>query len=270
MSFPFASFTFALALLCLSGCARSDTTSPAPSASPARGDSSRNSLDWPGSYAGVLPCADCEGIETTITIRSDQTYALRTRYLGTGDAGRTREGTFAWNEEGNQITLGGISSAPSRYLVGEDKLIQLDLAGDRITGELAGRYVLRRTSEVPPTISEALVAPARWRLTELGGRPVPSAGDPARDPSLTFERDGARVHGFAGCNHFSGSCELRPGSRVRFSAIAATQMACSDMTLETEFFEVLAAADNYALQGSVLSLNRARMAPLARFEAVDR
>ena len=153
--------------------------------------------------------------------------------------------------------------------MGENALIQLDLAGERITGELADRYVLRKTSDVPPAIPEALVAPARWRLTELMGRPVPSATDPEQEPSLSFERDGARVHGFAGCNRFAGSCELRAGNRVRFSGIAATQMACSDMTLETEFFEVLGAADNYALQGSVLTLNRARMAPLARFEAVD-
>jgi len=148
VSSRFASRTLAAAALCLVGCARSAATSPSTSGPPATPDSSRTSLDWPGSYAGVLPCADCEGIETSITIRSDQTYAVRTRYLGTDDAGRTREGTFAWNEAGSAITLEGISSGPSRYLVGENKLIQLDLAGNRITGELADRYVLRKTSDL--------------------------------------------------------------------------------------------------------------------------
>ena len=33
---------------------------------------SRNSLDWNGVYKGVLPCADCEGIETVITLLNDK------------------------------------------------------------------------------------------------------------------------------------------------------------------------------------------------------
>ena len=30
--------------------------------------SSENVLDWDGTYKGVTPCADCEGIETTVTL----------------------------------------------------------------------------------------------------------------------------------------------------------------------------------------------------------
>ena len=36
-------------------------------------DSSATSLDWEGVYRGVVPCADCEGIVTTITLRRDGT-----------------------------------------------------------------------------------------------------------------------------------------------------------------------------------------------------
>ena len=32
---------------------------------------SQNSLDWEGVYKGILPCADCDGIETEIVINSD-------------------------------------------------------------------------------------------------------------------------------------------------------------------------------------------------------
>ena len=31
-----------------------------------------NSLDIAGVYKGVLPCADCEGIETTIVLKDDK------------------------------------------------------------------------------------------------------------------------------------------------------------------------------------------------------
>jgi len=45
-------------------------------------DNSLNSLDWPGIYRGVLPCADCEGIETEIKINADLTYVISSTYLG--------------------------------------------------------------------------------------------------------------------------------------------------------------------------------------------
>ena len=30
---------------------------------------SRNALDWAGTYEGVLPCADCPGIQTRLSLR---------------------------------------------------------------------------------------------------------------------------------------------------------------------------------------------------------
>lgn len=34
-----------------------------------------------GSFEGTLPCADCPGIKTDLTIREDSTYDLRSEYL---------------------------------------------------------------------------------------------------------------------------------------------------------------------------------------------
>src|SRR5690606_18798136 len=66
----------------------------APAADPA--DNSRNSLDWAGTYRGVLPCADCEGIETVITLAEDGSFREHTRYLGRQDApgASSRQGSF--------------------------------------------------------------------------------------------------------------------------------------------------------------------------------
>ena len=38
--------------------------------------------DCYGTYEGILPCADCGGIKTTLKINSDATYDLRSEYLG--------------------------------------------------------------------------------------------------------------------------------------------------------------------------------------------
>ena len=79
------------------------------------------------------------------------------------------------------------------------------------------------------------------------------------------------MSGFSGCNNFTGSYELdEAASRVRFGQMAGTRKFCSEgMDLETSFMAVLEQADSYSLNGDTLTLNRARMAPLARFEASD-
>ncbi|MBS3963910.1 MAG: copper resistance protein NlpE N-terminal domain-containing protein, partial [Methylomonas sp.] len=57
----------------------------------------------------------------------------------------TEKGKFEWSETGNVITLTPRSSDGSRmYEVEADRLIQLDARGNRITGKLADRYILKR------------------------------------------------------------------------------------------------------------------------------
>jgi len=103
-----------------------------------------NSLDWQGTYRGTLPCADCEGIETELTINQDNTYELKTSYLGKGDQTFEEKGTFSWNEAGNTITLSEAKNRPSQYFVAENKVIQLDMAGNKITGSLSEYYILKK------------------------------------------------------------------------------------------------------------------------------
>lgn len=46
-------------------------------------------------------------------------------------------------------------------------------------------------------------------------------------------------------------------------------MACIDMEVENQFMAVLEKANNYSLNGNTMTLNKAKMAPLAIFEAVE-
>ena len=126
-------------------------------------------------------------------------------------------------------------------------------------------------SPTPPAsadIPAGLFAPAFWRLTELMGKPIPRKGEDRQDPSLRFVREGNKVSGFGGCNQFGGGFKLADGNRLQFTQVFATQMACEDMDIETEFLEVLDRTDSFHLADGILTLLRARMAPLAKFEAV--
>ena len=99
------------------------------------------------------------------------------------------------------------------------------------------------------------------------GRPVPTLD---REPYLILEAADGRAKGFGGCNTFSSSYQLDEEKlRLRFERIVSTLMACAPGgDVEKDFHEVLRTVDNYSLDGDRLTLNRARMAPLARFEAV--
>src|SRR5262244_3980805 len=66
---------------------------------------SQTSLDWDGIYRGVLPCADCRGIQKTVYLNRDGSYLVKTKYLGKGDSARESSGTLTWNNRGNTITL---------------------------------------------------------------------------------------------------------------------------------------------------------------------
>lgn len=103
----------------------------------------QNSLDIEGTYKGVLPCADCEGIETEIELK-DSTYLKKIKYLGKGDGKVDEEkGNFKWLD-GSTIELEGIEDTSNKYFVGENTLTHLDTEGNKVTGELADHYILKK------------------------------------------------------------------------------------------------------------------------------
>lgn len=107
------------------------------------GATAKNSLDVVGKYKGILPCADCEGIETSIELKSDSTYNREMKYLGKKDNLFTASGKWTWVSE-FVISLGSIKEGPNRYFVAEGKLLQLDMSGKKISGPLAGKYELKK------------------------------------------------------------------------------------------------------------------------------
>jgi heat shock protein HslJ len=217
---------------------------------------SQNALDWAGAYRGILPCADCSGVETVVILRSDGIFTTLYRYLGKGEEVSSREGRFSWNAAGSIVMLAG----DAQYLVGENHLTLLGPDGSRFTGAQADRFVLTK-------VPAGGVKERYWQLAELNGQPLPKL---ERKPWLILREANGRMNGFGGCNSFTGSYKLdEAASRLSFGQIATTTMACiSGMEVEGVFHEALRSVDNYSLTGDHLTLNRARMAPLARFDVM--
>lgn len=109
------------------------------------GDNSRTSLDWMGVYEGTTPCADCDGIKTTLRLNDDETYVLSQTYLGKNndEVSFKEEGNFTWDDNGSEIIVEA-KDITIRFQVGENEVTMLDMAGNVISGELANFYVLKK------------------------------------------------------------------------------------------------------------------------------
>ena len=255
MKLIYTFFTFVIFALLLQACKSQKSMA----------DNSRTSIDWAGSYSGVVPCADCEGIATTVVLHPDMSYSMRMQYLGKSETIYNQEGTFTWNPEGSTITLQGIKEGPQYYKVGENQLIQLDMQGQAITGANAGLYVLAKTNNS--------ITNKYWKLVEVMGQPVPTDDTlHGKEPHMILHTAENRVTGNGGCNGFGGTYQLdSANNRIHFSPLMATKMACLEgnrMKVEDQLFKALEMTDSYYVKGDSLQLNKARMAPLARFVAV--
>jgi len=223
-------------------------------------DNSKNSLDWDGTYIGIVPCADCEGIFTKITLNKDNTFNIKTEYIGKDGAGENVEGKFEWDTAGSIVTLSGLKekSMPPAYKVGENKLVQLDSDGNVVSGDLSSNYILTK-------IDENLVE-KKWKLIEINGVALSSMNpQPAVEAFIFFQIEGNKVNGNSGCNNFVGTYKTQPGKFISFSQMVSTRRMCIDITIEDQMDKIFPSVDSHFIQGKTLSLKQGENA-LAKFE----
>lgn len=223
--------------------------------------SSKNSLDYEGTYQGTIPCADCNGIKTTVSLFKDGTFLRTVEYLGKEDDATPEEGEYIWNDKGSAISLETSNGGTQMYQVGENVLFHLDLEGNIITGDLAELYKLSKTSNYDE------IENTKWILKELFGQKV-ELKENVKQAYVIFNNETSRLSGNNSCNRFNASYELKGMGRILINPVASTLMACKGTKIDAGFIEVLEKADNYTVVDGVLSLNKARMATLAKFEVL--
>ena len=256
----------------------------------------KTSLDYIGSYKGILPCADCEGLETEIVINENDTYSIKKRYQGKGFRVFVQKGNFIWNKEGNVIILTNVKNEPNQYFVGENTLTQLDLSGQKITGNLASQYILSKQSnnsttaetidenststvdlnnriatttvikKVNPAIGKFTLAETKWKLASLNNVAIVQKSKKVNFLKLN-SKDG-RFIAYMGCNSISGSYAMPMSTKIVFSNAVMTRMACPDMTLETDFLAMLENVASYKIENDRLLLFNERKKVIAKFTAI--
>lgn len=211
------------------------------------------SVDWQDSYSGIIPCADCEGIQIRIVLNSDLTYTMESRYNGKDENIRQSKGKFTWTTNGSKIIL---EKEKQTYLVGENQLIFLDQKGNRITGDLASNYILNKESQG--------LTGKNWKLIELKGNKVVAQN---KVPFISFSSQENRVNGNSSCNSFFGTYEIADGNKIRFSNMGMTRMACIGNTVEDTFMQVLNNSVSFKFLAGQLILEDEKNNEIARFES---
>lgn len=241
-------FSSAIVLIGFSACKTSTTT-------PDSAHNSQNSVDWEGIYKGK---SATDGIEKALVVNleGNKEYSMQTAVLSDGNDNVTEsKGTFSWSKDGSEVILKDSNTGKqTTFKVGENKLMEKN-----------GNNSLSLTKVIPSEITDKY-----WKLIEINGKPVVKTEGMRREPYIILNSEYGRLNGSGGCNSINAGYEIKEGNRVTFTKAVSTLMACPDMAIEAELLQVLETIDNYSLSadGKNLSLNKARMAPLARFEVV--
>lgn len=169
----------------------SAATNPTPPAveAPAT-DPGSPAVEAPVSYTGILPCADCPGIEWTLTLLEEGAYRLRRVYLQAEDGeDRSFVELGQWNTDGrdDRLVLRGRDEGPVRLEVKDaETVVLLDQQGRPIESQFS--YELKRLAEVDRI---ADVFPMRGEFTYMADAGRFSAC--GTDTSLPVAQEGDNV-----------------------------------------------------------------------------
>ena len=224
-----------LAIVTVASAAAQQNGAGAPPAQPADIHNSRNSLDWAGTYEGVLSCARCPGTKTSLTLNHDGSYRLVTQSQGSQNAERSVRGVFTWQPSGNAITLDG-RGGRQQFSVGEGRLTLLRPGGGASQSS-AGNLVL--TLAAPAPHSGDLVQELgryRWTLvsaTDANNRRIPGL-PPGQDHPVVLSFAGSRLSVQGPCNRFVGGYQINAANQLTANVAASTMMACDPALMRAD------------------------------------
>jgi Uncharacterized lipoprotein NlpE involved in copper resistance len=106
------------------------------------------------SWRGILPCADCEGIETSLFLAKDGTWVMNERYQGVTKEPSSFASYGTWARTAGKLVLTDSKGEKSWYRVKGDNLEMLDQEGNPIESTL--NYTLEPVKASLPTTPMAM------------------------------------------------------------------------------------------------------------------
>lgn len=204
-----------------------------PPAQPVDIHNSRISLDWAGTYVGVLPCTDCPGTKIRLTLNYDGSYRLVTQAQGSQNAERSVTGVFTWLPNGNAITLDE-RGGRQRFFVGEGRLILLR-PEDGASHPPASNPVLTLAAPDSEDLEQQL-GRYRWTLvlaTDADNRRIAGL-PPGQDHPVMLDFAGSRLSVQGPCNRFIGKYEVTAANQLAVNVAASTMMGCDPALMQAD------------------------------------
>ena len=108
------------------------------------------SLEFRGVFYGYLPCNDCAGVKTTLSLKQNNNYLLVTQPARDSSREFYEKGKYDWNEESRVLTLTPRNKKETRqYLIkDEGTIVQMNPNGTKMSEELEDEYTLRSSDTV--------------------------------------------------------------------------------------------------------------------------
>lgn len=105
------------------------------------------------SYRGILPCADCAEIETSLFLEQDGSWVMNERYQGAITS--TMYASYgAWSRTADKLVLTDSQGDKRYFLAKDDGLVMLDRNGNLIASKF--NYALKATDAELPTAPMAM------------------------------------------------------------------------------------------------------------------
>ena len=98
-----------------------------------------------GTFKGTFPCADCGGMDLSITINRDGTYSLKYKYQDKDERLIEECGVYSIHDKTLVETITPSSGEKTYYKFVNGNLVLSDSLGSINKGELAELYVLKRS-----------------------------------------------------------------------------------------------------------------------------
>lgn len=241
-SMKYASLLFVL-IATLPACATEkglDVPAKPAITSPVDTHTSRHSLDWAGAYEGVLPCADCPGIRTRLTLGSDGAFERRTLYLDRQVAPSIARGQFTWQAGGAVIALDA-NGGGQRYAVEEGRLIALNRDGTRPQPQEASRVLRRVSQQASHSELIQILEAHRWTLESAtdSANQRNEVSSRVAGRSFVFSFSGGSINIRGGCNSLRGSYQISADeelnvTQLNVGRLASTMMACEPASMNAD------------------------------------
>lgn len=224
---------------------------------------SKADFNLSGTYFGTLPCVDCKGIQTQLTILPDSSYEYKIRKLTHSTSPiKTTTGKVQIKDE--KFTISGVKgdTIDHTYLVKPDFFVKLSNSGQPFDPSQTHFYTLFK--EGGNELKDRF-----WRLIEVDGKDYSDlrARTGNFNAHLFVKSADQRVYGNGGCNSFTGHFLLEENNLFRMERFAHTNINCDYQYIEDPMMRALKATIYYSVKDGRLTLLDLKKRPIARFES---